>query len=84
MEDNEYLEMLYENYNENFEGTLEYKKASEELEKKFSEMKEKYTEEQLKDIEEFEQCLLKVLEMENKFSFKAGFKSAISLKKEVN
>ena len=82
MDNEEYIDMLYEKYSENFEINLAYQEASKKLEKKFSEMEKKFTEEQLKDIDEFEQCLLELLEMEIKSAFKEGFKIGINFNRD--
>ena len=83
MNNEEYIDMLYEKCSENFEINLAYQEESKKLERKFSEMEKKFTEEQLKDVEEFEQCLLNLLEMEVKNAFKEGFKAALNLGNEI-
>lgn len=74
MEEDKYIEELYKKYEAEFIRNKEYQKSAEKLEKKYDEIKVNFTEEQLKDIEEFEQCLVELLGIEVKEAFKYGFK----------
>lgn len=75
MSKNEYVNELYEKYEEEFIRSKNYQNMAEKLFEKYEEMKKKFTVEQLKDVDEFEKYLSALLEMEVKEAFKQGFES---------
>lgn len=75
MNKNEYVNELYEKYEEEFVRSKSYQNMAEKLFKKYEEMEKRFTVEQLKDVDEFEKYLSTLLEMEVKEAFKQGFEA---------
>ena len=82
MKKDEYIKELYEKYEDEFERTKEYQVLAEKLDKIYNKIQKNYTAEQVKNIDEFEQCLTKLLEIEVKEALKNGFKAGEELTKK--